>query len=693
MELNIPDTVDQRYSVGEVIGSGAMATVYAATDNRLGRQVALKVLRPEIARDEAARVRFAREGESVASLNHAGIVAVYDTGSVSVEDSGEQVEVPYLVMELVHGKSLRDVLRGGGVSVADAAVYGVQLMDALDCSHSAGVIHRDVKPGNLMVLEASDDDRKQGIPGRIKVMDFGIARAAMEGEPLTQANMVLGTPRYISPEHASGAAVDERSDVYSAAVVLYEMVAGRAPFTGDVASDLLSKHLSEDPKAPSFYAKREVPVELDRVILKALSKDPASRYQSAAEFRNALVHATHSLLPTSILENLDNAPATTAFTPVETPIPTSKPGVGAAMGAGAVAASSAATPASASSATPPTGEVAGLGSIFTDAQDEYSREEVLEYGRDEELLRKSRRRRAWGRFLSGLIIFLLAASCIGIVLYYNNKLNEVPTVAVPSVTGQMQAEAENTLRNAGLQVEHIEDFSDNVPRGQAIGTVPVVGTAVDENSMVTLKVSKGNEQIKVPGDLAGQSEAYVREALTKANLVPGRVSTVNDPTIPAGLVVAVEPGEGESVKAESTVNIVLSTGKVEVPDLVGLTRDQAIAALTGPDTLLSTNIENVQTTSAPAGTVMSQSAAPGTSIEQGSTVTIRIANAPTPTAAAAPATPSAPAASNAPSAAPSAPANPNAPAGNAPPAPSATASAANRAPAAPSTAATGGANR
>lgn len=646
MELNIPDTIDQRYSIGEVIGSGAMATVYMAMDNRLGRQVALKILRPEIARDEVARTRFTREGESVASLNHEGIVAVYDTGSVQVEDSGESVEVPYLVMELVQGRALRDMLRlAGGISVADAAVYGVQLLEALNYSHDAGVIHRDVKPGNLMVVDPSEDDRAQGIPGHIKVMDFGIARAAFEGEPLTQANMVMGTPRYISPEHARGSDVDERSDVYSAAVVIYEMLAGRAPFAGDVAEDLLTRHLSEEPKAPSFYAKSQFPAELDRVVLKALSKDPASRYQSAVEFRNALVHAARTVLPQSVIDSVDNAPATAAFSPVA-----------AGLGAGAFAASQSQGPVYSQDSlqeAAPTGEVAGLGGIFVDAQNEYSDEELMEYGRDEELLLKNRRKRAWGRFLSGLLIFLLAASCIGLVLYYNNKLNEVPVVSVPTVMGQSQAEAENTLRNAGFQLEFAEDFSENVPKGQAIGTEPVVGSQLDKGSVVKLNISKGTEQVKVPSGLAGQSETYVREVLTKANLMPGRVSTVNNPTIPAGMVVAVEPAEGASVKAESTVNIVLSTGKVEVPNLVGMTRDQAIAALTGPETLLSTNIENVQTSSAPAGTVISQSAAAGTSIQQGSTVTIRIANAPAPSATASPAPPSAKAEDRAPAGNPS----------------------------------------
>lgn len=622
MELNLPGTIDQRYTVEEVIGSGAMATVYSATDNRLGRQVALKVLRPDIARDEASFSRFAREGESVASLNHPGIVAVYDTGKVNVPDEKGSIDVPYLVMELVRGKSLREMMRSGGISTKDASIFGVQLLEALAYSHSKGIIHRDIKPANLMVLDPTDDDRQRGIPGQLKVMDFGIARVA-EGEPLTQVNTVIGTPRYISPEHARGAQVDERSDVYSAAVVLYEMLAGRAPFAGDVVNEIISQHLSEEPKAPSFYAKQQIPAELDRVVLKALSKDPAQRYQDAEHFRNALAHATRGILPQSVLDDIDNEPVTSAMS------------TATAVGAGAVAASNGKYSVLDTQSTPQAPvEDAGLGGFFAGAQSEYSDEEVMEYGRDSEVLLKNRRKRAWGRFLSGLVIFLLAASCIGLILYYQNKLNEVPTVAVPSVTGMSREEAENSLRNAGLQLEFEETFSDKVEKGQAIGTDPIAGTAIDEGSVVKLNMSKGNEMVKVPTGLNGQSEAYVREALTNADFKPGRTSMVNNPTVPAGMVVGVKPGEGESVKAESTIDIILSTGKVEVPSLVGLTRDEAIAALTGPDVLLSTNIENVQTDDAPAGTVMSQSAAAGTSIEQGSTVTIRIANAPAPQASA-----------------------------------------------------------
>ena len=233
MDLLVPETVDGRYKVLDVIGTGAMATVYAAEDTRLGRKVAMKILRPEQAQDKTFRSRFKREAEAVASLNNPGIVAVYDTGAYSPSDpnSGygvddaaddDEAKIPYIVMEYVDGRTLRSVLSSGGyIPVRDAVGYAEQLLSALKYSHSMGIIHRDIKPANVMVLPRTEEDAAKGQPGQIKVMDFGIARAIEEaGEALTKANVVMGSARYMSPEQVSGKEVDARSDLYSAACVL-----------------------------------------------------------------------------------------------------------------------------------------------------------------------------------------------------------------------------------------------------------------------------------------------------------------------------------------------------------------------------------------------------------------------------------------------------------------------------------------
>ena len=623
MDLSVPDTVDNRYKVLEVIGTGAMATVYAAEDTRLGRKVALKILRPEQAQDDTFRARFKREAEAVASLNNPAIVAVYDTGSYNPSQDGEEssseegTAIPYIVMEYVEGHTLRSILsRGGHLPVRDALGYSEQLLGALQYSHSMGIIHRDIKPANIMVLERTSEDIAKGQPGQIKVMDFGISRAIEEaGEALTKANVVMGSARYMSPEQVSGKDIDARSDLYSAACVIYEMIAGRSPFDAESNVDLAAKHLSDTPEPPSKFTPLEVPASLDEVILKGLAKNPDERYQSAAEFAQALVSVARPSEETVV----QDAAMTTAFVPSATT---------ASLGDDYAPYTTSITEASV--------EDGGLNGFFEYEDDEelYEDEEYAEY--DE----SSPRKRAWVRFLVGTLIAALLVFSVGSVLYYQNKLNEVPQVPVPAVVNVSRDDADNQLRNRGFVVEYRTAYSDNIKKGDVISVDPGVGSKVNKGSTVTVTVSSGPEKVKLPDNLQGQSEAYVRNALKDLGLVDGRVSTVESASIPAGMVVELSPEKGstddkgaQTVEAGSTVNIVLSSGKVKVPSLVGLTKDQAIAALTAQDVLLNTNIETVQTNERPAGTVLSQSSAAGTLVAQNSTVTIRVAATPTQTTA------------------------------------------------------------
>ena len=624
MDLSVPDTVDNRYKVLEVIGTGAMATVYAAEDTRLGRKVALKILRPEQAQDETFRARFKREAEAVASLNNPAIVAVYDTGSFDPSQSygvdeaaGKPTLIPYIVMEYVEGHTLRTILsRGGHLPVRDALGYAEQLLGALQYSHSMGIIHRDIKPANIMVLDRTSEDIAKGQPGQIKVMDFGISRAIEEaGEALTKANVVMGSARYMSPEQVSGKEVDARSDLYSAACVIYEMIAGRSPFDAESNVDLAAKHLSDTPEPPSKFTPLEVPAGLDAVILKGLAKNPNDRYQSAAEFEQALV----SVIRPGEETVAQDAAMTTAFVPSATT---------ASLGEDYAPYTTSITEASV--------EDGGLNGFFDyeEAEEPYEDEEYAEYDEG------SPRKRAWVRFLVGTLIAALLVFSVGSVLYYQNKLNEVPQVPVPAVVNVSRDDADNQLRNRGFVVEYRTAYSDNIKKGDVISVDPSVGSKVNKGSTVTVTVSSGPEKVKLPDNLQGQSEAYVRNALKDLGLVDGRVSTVESASVPAGMVVELSPEKGstddkgaQTVEAGSTVNIVLSSGKVKVPSLVGLTKDQAIAALTAQDVLLNTNIETVQTTERPAGTVLSQSSAAGTLVPQNSTVTIRVAATPTQTTA------------------------------------------------------------
>ena len=624
MDLSVPDTVDNRYKVLEVIGTGAMATVYAAEDTRLGRKVALKILRPEQAQDETFRARFKREAEAVASLNNPAIVAVYDTGSFDPSQSygvdeaaGKPTLIPYIVMEYVEGHTLHTILsRGGHLPVRDALGYAEQLLGALQYSHSMGIIHRDIKPANIMVLARTSEDIAKGQPGQIKVMDFGISRAIEEaGEALTKANVVMGSARYMSPEQVSGKEVDARSDLYSAACVIYEMIAGRSPFDAESNVDLAAKHLSDTPEPPSKFTPLEVPAGLDAVILKGLAKNPNDRYQSAAEFEQALV----SVIRPGEETVAQDAAMTTAFVP---------PATTASLGEDYAPYTTSITEASV--------EDGGLNGFFDyeEGEEPYEDEEYTEYDEG------SPRKRAWTRFLVGILIAALLAFSVGSVLYYQNKLNEVPQVPVPAVVNVSRDDADNQLRNLGFVLDYRTAYSDSIKKGNVISVEPGVGSKVNKGSTVTVTVSSGPEKVKLPDNLQGQSEAYVRNALKDLGLVDGRVSTVESASVPAGMVVELSPEKGstddkgaQTVEAGSTVNIVLSSGKVKVPSLVGLTKDQAIAALTAQDVLLNTNIETVQTTERPAGTVLSQSSAAGTLVPQNSTVTIRVAATPTQTTA------------------------------------------------------------
>ena len=276
--MTTPQVLGERYEIGGVLGRGGMAEVHRGRDLRLGREVAVKVLRHDLARDPSFQVRFRREAQASASLNHPAIVAVYDTG----EDRTATGATPYIVMEYVEGETLRDVLRREGHLTPERAMaLSADICGALDFSHRNGIVHRDVKPGNVMITPQ----------GTVKVMDFGIARAVSDSAAtMTSTAAVIGTAQYLSPEQARGEGVDARSDVYSMGCMLFELVTGAPPFTGDSPVAVAYQHVREDPRLPSSI-NPGIPPELDAIVLKAMSKNPANRYQSAAEMRNDLLRA------------------------------------------------------------------------------------------------------------------------------------------------------------------------------------------------------------------------------------------------------------------------------------------------------------------------------------------------------------------------------------------------------------------
>jgi serine/threonine protein kinase len=283
-----PTTVGGRYELGEPLGRGGMAEVRRAVDQRLGRSVAVKQLRTDLAIDPTFQARFRREAQSAAGLNHPTIVAVYDTGEEIDPLSG--VAVPYIVMELVEGSTLRDVLREGRKILPERAMELTQgVLDALSYSHKAGIVHRDIKPANVMLTPN----------GEVKVMDFGIARAVADtSATMTQTAAVIGTAQYLSPEQARGETVDARSDLYSTGCLLYELLVGRPPFVGDSPVSVAYQHVREAPTPPS-QLDPEITPEIDAVVLKALAKDPADRYQSATEMKADITRLLSGQQPTA----------------------------------------------------------------------------------------------------------------------------------------------------------------------------------------------------------------------------------------------------------------------------------------------------------------------------------------------------------------------------------------------------------
>src|SRR3989442_10829449 len=273
-----PRRLGGRYELGTVLGGGGRAELNLPHAPRLGRTVAVKTLRADLARDPSFQARFRREAQSAASLNHPSIVAVYDTG----EDYVDGVSIPYIVMEYVDGSTLRELLHSGRKLLPERSLeMAVGILQALEYSHRNGIVHRDIKPANVMLTRN----------GQVKVMDFGIARAMGDASmTMTQTAAVIGTAQYLSPEQAKGEQVDARSDLYSTGCLLYELLTGRPPFTGDSPVAIAYQHVRENPIPPS-RVDPEIPGWADAIVLKAMAKDPADRYQSAGEMRQDIHRA------------------------------------------------------------------------------------------------------------------------------------------------------------------------------------------------------------------------------------------------------------------------------------------------------------------------------------------------------------------------------------------------------------------
>ena len=581
MNETSPRVLNGRYQIEALIGRGGMADVYSAHDLSLNRTVAVKMLRPDLARDPVFHTRFRREAQSSASLNHPNIVGVYDTGQAEIPENGHDAKAPYIVMEHVDGVTLRHILHGtpsdkssaaeddapppppteetdetqphagsaaedsrgdvlgvtdddatqvvpqvseplqekidhalgSPLSEQEAAGYMTGVLGALLYSHSRGIVHRDIKPSNVMVSNSDE----------VKVMDFGIARAlADSAQTMTQTSAVVGTAQYLSPEQARGEVVDHRSDLYSAGCVLFELLTNRPPFMGDSPVSVAYQHVREDAPMVSDFNNRVSPA-MESVVAKALTKDPALRFQSAEEFNHAVQDALHGI-------------------GVEEGVTTELAAVGAAPGSfdEVVAPTGVGTPLSARTPEDP-----DIDDYYTDYRERPRR----------------RRRGVWAILLLLLIIGVIAGGAVVAA----RLLDSDGLISVPTVEDMPRSEAITELNDVGLVADPQRQPHDEVAPDHVIGTDPEANTEVESGSTVILYVSGGAEDVRVPDGLVGETEESVRETLEEAGLQVGEVSEENHSSLAAGEVSSTDPEAGTDVEAGSTVDLTLSNGSVEVP--------------------------------------------------------------------------------------------------------------------------------
>jgi serine/threonine-protein kinase len=543
-----------RYQVEARIGSGGMAEVYRGFDPVLNRTVAIKVLHSQFARDTSFVQRFRREAQAAARLNQPNIVGVYDTGA----DDGTQ----YIVMEFIEGRTLAEFMQTGRrPTPVQAAEIAQKIAAAIAAAHAQGVIHRDIKPGNVMVTR----------DGTVKVMDFGIARV-LGPETAPQTSAVLGTASYLSPEQAQGGPVDARTDIYSLGAVLYELLTGQPPFTGDTPVAVAYKQVNETPAVPSSI-NPDVPARLDAVVMKALSKNPSNRYQTAQEFSADLgrVIAGQEVEATPLMP-ADTADATQVI---------SRPSTQTAV-------------------LPPPEEPEGSG------------------------------RKVWLGILIGvLVVGLLAAGGYLLVNSLTGDDQGSVTVVVPNVVGETQTEAEALLEERRLEVEvrRREVDPEVTEPGIVVDQNPEEGQEVASGFVVTIFVAVEPDTVAVP-DLEGLTVSQAQSALSDEGLTLG--SQLQEPSseIPSGQIVRSEPAAGEEVEPGTAVDVVVSTGPemVEVPDVSSacLSIGAARQALTAAGLVLEVGEpvpSNPEQCPNPSR-ILAQDPAPGTVVEAGSTVTV-----------------------------------------------------------------------
>ncbi len=559
---------DGRYLIIRKLGAGGMANVYLAEDQELGRRVAIKILDDRHAADDSFIERFRREAKNAAGLSHPNIVSIYDRG--------EAEGTYYIAMEYLSGRSLKELIVSRGPTPIRIAIdYTRQILAAIGYAHRHGIVHRDIKPHNVVV----DGD------GRLKVTDFGIARSG--ASQMTEVGSIIGTAQYLSPEQAKGSAVDQRSDVYSVGVVLYEMLTGKVPFTGDTALEIAMKHLSEVPVPPSEQ-REDVPDDLDLVVLRALAKDPEDRYQTAEEMDADLARVARGLgvapetadAATAVLAGAGISGAPTIIAPRPTKVAPPQP----------------------PARTPP----------------------AAYYGYEGP---PRRSRSIWPWLLA--LLLLVGAGFAAWFAYekISDQLNANKPVSVPFVVGLGQPQAEAKIRDKGLKVRVLKRSNETFARGIVTGQSPEGGEKTDKGNAVRITVSTGRAKVTVP-DVVGKTQSDAVAELTAAHLKVFVAKVYSSKT--TDTVTAQDPPSGSKVFRDTKVRINVSQGvqQIEVPNVVG----QSYAS--ARSTLLAAGLKvakSVVDSNQPADTVLSQSPDAGTRVGAGTTVTLSVSRGTTAT--------------------------------------------------------------
>ncbi len=544
-----PRVLSGRYRIDEPIGRGGMASVYRGYDLTLGREVAIKILDRELADDNAFRTRFRLEAQAASRMAHPTIVRVYDAGEDSLTaPDGTVRPVPYIVMELVKGRLLKQIIAAGPVPVNDAVRYVDGILEALEYSHRAGVVHRDIKPGNVMVTDA----------GQVKVMDFGIARAVSDSSStVAETTQILGTAAYFSPEQAKGEPVDARADVYSTGVVLYELLTGRQPFRGESPVAVAYQHVSEAPVPPS-EVNETVPRALDTVALRALAKDPFQRYQDAAGFREALDATVDGRQP-------------------------SKKQVGAL-----------------------TSELYGPNPRHA-AETARS---LRQLSTDTTMKRtQAGPPVAWIWAGVGLLAVLLISLLFWVLSIQPRDDLPANVSVVPDVTGMTYDRANEALAEENLRALRTDEENTEVAAGNVIRTDPAAGTSVTPDQQIRVYVSSGQEMTEVP-KLTGLGQDAATDAIGNAGLQLGTITPQNDKDLAAGTVISTDPADGAEVPTHTMVNLVVASGRVAIDDVRGYTLDAATRELESQGLTVVPEEDKGCDASDPP-TVVSQSLTPG----------------------------------------------------------------------------------